>query len=42
MPVSTLYFIHGVLIIFDPELFYWAVAELFFTKPMRRYGIVCT
>ena len=29
--VSTLYFIHGVLIVFDPELFYWAVAELFFS-----------
>ena len=29
--VSTLYFIHGVLIVFDPALFYWAVAELFFS-----------
>lgn len=28
--VSILYFIHGVLIIFDPALFYWAAAELFF------------
>ena len=38
--VSTLYFIHGVLIVFDPELFYWAVAELFFTQPVRCYGSV--
>ena len=28
--VSILYFVHGILIIFDPSLFYWAVAELFF------------
>ena len=28
--VSTLYFIHGVLNVFDPALFYWGAAELFF------------
>jgi uncharacterized membrane protein len=28
--ISTLYFIHGVLTVFDPALFYWGVAELFF------------
>ena len=28
--ISILYFVHGVLIVFDPALFYWAVAELFF------------
>ena len=28
--VSILYFVHGVLTIFDPALFYWGAAELFF------------
>ena len=28
--ISILYFIQGILIIFDPALFYWGVAELFF------------
>ena len=28
--VSTLYLVQGVLIIFDPALFYWGVAEVFF------------
>lgn len=28
--VSTLYFIHGVLNVFDPTMFYWGAAEIFF------------
>ena len=29
--VSTLYFIHGILVIFDPALFWFGTAELFFS-----------
>jgi uncharacterized membrane protein len=28
--VSTLYLVQGVLNVFDPNLFYWGVAEVFF------------
>ena len=41
--VSTLYFIHGVLNVFDPTLFYWGgCRDLLCTRPMWHYRTVRT